>query len=146
MVGRQRESYGDQSHVPVADRDEETLGAQILKACIAYETLVRTGESHVRAVATLRNRPDEYDPILVAALSELPIEVLPYEQQTVDITNLVCRMVLDEDLRTKEGTLLVAKGAEMTETLRTRIQNCGTEFLCFRVLTHVEGSRVASTS
>ncbi len=125
MVGRQRESYGDQSHVPVADRDEETLGAQILKACIAYETLVRTGESHVTAVATLRNRPDECDPILVAALSALPIEVVQQAEalpRTVDILNLVCRMVLAEDLRTKEGTLLGAKGVEITETLLIRLQ------------------------
>jgi len=65
----------------------------------------------------------EYDPAITTALSQLPLEVLPCEPQCVDVEKLLCFMVLDQDLRTREGTLLVAKGVEITETLLTRIQN-----------------------
>lgn len=123
MVGRQQEAWRDQPHVEIAMRDDETLGAQILKVCIRFESMVRSGLGHVAAIRTLLDSPFEYDPAITSALSQLPAEVLPCDSQCVPVEKLLCFMVLDEDLRTREGTLLVAKGVEITETLLTRIQN-----------------------
>ena len=75
------------------------------------------------AITALTGRPDEYDPALVSVLRHLPIDALPCESQTVEITRLGRGMVLDEDLLTRDGRLLVAKGLEVTETLLVRIQN-----------------------
>ena len=123
MVGRQRERYEDQIHLPLGERDAETLGAQILKVCIEFEARVRGGQGHVAAITSLLDQPDGYDPEIVSALTSLPIETLPCELHTVDVKDLTWMMVLDEDLRTKDGALLVAKGIEITETLLIRIQN-----------------------
>lgn len=123
MVGRQHEAWRDQPQVEIASRDDETLGAQILKVCVRFESMVRSGLGHVAAIRTLLDSPVEYDPAITSALSQLPAEVLPCDSQDVPVEKLLCFMVLDEDLRTREGTLLVAKGVEITETLNTRIQN-----------------------
>jgi response regulator RpfG family c-di-GMP phosphodiesterase len=123
MVGRQREPYQSQPHLPVMESDAETIGAQILKVCIEFEAQVRGGHGHVAAIASLLNQPENYSPEIVSALTTLPIETLPCELHKVNVGNLGLQMVLDEDLRTKDGALLVAKGIEITETLLRRIQN-----------------------
>jgi hypothetical protein len=123
MVGRQSERFKDQSPGAAGAHDDETLGAQILKVCIEFERLVRSGESQVAAIAWLRSRPHEYAPDMVLALSTLPVGKLSWEAHVVSVKMLTCRMVLDEDLRTKQGILLVAKGIAVTETLLTRIEN-----------------------
>jgi len=123
MVGRQRERFEDHPRIPIMERDAETLGAQILKVCIEFEALVRGGHVHVAAITSLLDLPDGCDPEIVSALRTLPIETLPCELHTVDVKDLGLLMVLDEDLRTRDGALLVAKGIEVTETLLFRIQN-----------------------
>jgi response regulator RpfG family c-di-GMP phosphodiesterase len=123
MVGRQQETWRDQTQLEIGRRDDETLGAQILKVCIRFESLVRSGLGHVAALQSLLANSVEYDPAITASLSKLPAEVLPCESECIPVEKLLCMMVLDEDLRTREGTLLVAKGVEITETLLTRIHN-----------------------
>src|SRR5205823_14819577 len=77
MVGRQQEAWREQPQVEIARRDDETLGAQILKVCIRFESMVRSGSGHVAAIQALLGNPFEYDPAITSALSQLPAEVLP---------------------------------------------------------------------
>ncbi len=123
MVGRQREPFMIQSRLPIMERDQETLGAQILKVCIEFESRVRAGQGHVAAIHSLLSQSTLYDSAIVAALKTLPAESLPCETRTVNVKALTSMMVLDEDLRTRSGALLVAQGIEITDTLLTRIQN-----------------------
>lgn len=123
MIAHQMKPFKEQPQISIAERDDETLGAQMLKVCIKFEAEMREGRGHVGAIAVLQEDPGEYDPALVAVLSSLPADVLPCEPQVVEVADLQVKMVLDQDLRTKEGTLLVAKGIEITDTLLTRIQN-----------------------
>ncbi|HYR42102.1 MAG TPA: response regulator, partial [Terriglobia bacterium] len=53
MIRRQQEPVRDQFQVPIRDLDQETLGAQMLKVCVKFDALVRTGYSSCRAVGTL---------------------------------------------------------------------------------------------
>jgi response regulator RpfG family c-di-GMP phosphodiesterase len=123
MVGRQRERFEDQPHLPIRERAPETLGAQILKVCVEFEARVRGGHGHIAAINSLLEQSEGFDPDIVSALKTLPIETLPCELHTVDVKELGLQMVLDDDLRTKDGALLVAKGIEINETLLIRIQN-----------------------
>jgi hypothetical protein len=123
IVARQQAACPEEPQPAIPDRDPAILGGQILKICIKFERLIREGIPHVTAIEILARNPREYDPELVAALSGLPTEVLPCDAQDVPVDQLLCRMVLDEDLRTKDGMLLVTKGVEITETILTRIHN-----------------------
>jgi response regulator RpfG family c-di-GMP phosphodiesterase len=123
MIGRQLEPFRTQRKAPLAERDEETLGAQILRVCVQFEVLMRTSENPAAALRALRDQPGEYDPALVDLLNAFSVGTPSAERRTIHMADLRTRMVLDEDLRTKEGTLLVPKGNEVTETLLTRINN-----------------------
>jgi FixJ family two-component response regulator len=123
MIRRSRESFRNQKQGPVADRDAETLGAQILKVAIALEALVRGGKTFVHAVDGLLAEPGEYDPTLVTALRELPVAGTPYEPRTVNIKDLTLRMVLAQEVRTTNGALLVCKGVEVTDMLLARLKS-----------------------
>jgi hypothetical protein len=107
----------------IAERDAETLGGQILKVCTRFDALVQDGMSFVQAVEALLAEPQEYDPLFVAAFRELPIAVLPYEPRKVTIKDLTVRMVLNEEVRTTNGTLLVRRGVEVTDVLLARLRS-----------------------
>jgi response regulator RpfG family c-di-GMP phosphodiesterase len=121
MIRRSREAFRNQSQVPLNQRDAETIGAQILRASTAFERLVRQDMGFAHAVDILLAQTGEYDPALVAAFRELPVSGLPYEPRTVRIKDLTLRMVLNEEVRTTNGTLLVCKGVEVTDMLLARL-------------------------
>jgi hypothetical protein len=121
MIRRHHEPFRSQPRIPISERDPETLGAQILKVSSSLEALVREGKSLVRAVDALLAEPGEYDPILAAAFRELPVAGTPYELHTVRIRDLTLRMLLAEEVRTTNGTLLVCKGVEITDILLARL-------------------------
>lgn len=123
MIRRQRESFRDQPQVPIIERDSETVGAQILKVSTSLEALVRGRRSFVQAVDTLLAEPGEYDPELTAALRDLSVAVLPYERKTVKTKDLTLGMVLNEDVRTTNGTLVVRQGVVVTDILIARLSS-----------------------
>src|SRR5439155_15295365 len=108
---------------PIIERDSETVGAQILKVSTSLEALVRGRRSFVQAVDTLLAEPGEYDPELTAALRDLSVAVLPYERKTVKTKDLTLGMVLNEDVRTTNGTLVVRQGVVVTDILIARLSS-----------------------
>ena len=123
MVRRQQESFAGQGPVSIQEADQESLGAQILKVCIAFDTLVRNGQTSRRAVEKLLREPQEYNPALAAQLSTFKVSLPPYEVRFLSIEDLMLQMVLDEEVRTTNGALLVAKGVEVTDLLLARLRN-----------------------
>lgn len=71
MIERQQEPFGGQL-LPLKGTPEHTivLGAQILKVALDLDQLVVGGLSPKAALTALRKRPDEYNPGVVAALSQ----------------------------------------------------------------------------
>jgi len=64
-----------------------------------------------------------YLPAVLNAIEAVSSYRLEYESRTVSIQGLSENMVLDEDLRFITGTLLVARGTTVTESLIIRLQN-----------------------
>jgi response regulator RpfG family c-di-GMP phosphodiesterase len=123
MIRRQQESFRSQPQKPLAERDTETLGAQILKVCTSFEAFVRDGMSFGEAVEALQGAPGEYDPLFVDAFQKFAVAILPYEPRTVTIKELGLRMVLNEEVRSTNGALLVGRGVEVTEMLLARLRS-----------------------
>jgi ActR/RegA family two-component response regulator len=123
MIRGQQESFRNQPQAPIKERKPETLGAQMLKVCVRFDVLVRDGCRFVQAVDKLLAEPAEFDAALVAALRELPREDLPYEPKTVNVKDLTLRMVLNEEVRTTSGALLVREGVEITDMLLARLRS-----------------------
>ena len=103
--------------------DAVALGAQLLKVTIAYDQLRNGGNSHHETLSRLRLRPEQFERTLVDALADLESEQVRMAARTCRISDLECNMILQEDVRTEEGLLLVAKGQKITYPLLVRIRN-----------------------
>jgi CheY-like chemotaxis protein len=101
--------------------DIVSLGSQMLKTSLAFDQLLTKGL--YEGWQELRKHPQEYAPILVSALKTLPALTEAMELKTCAINELRIGMVLQEEVRTVNGMLVVAKGQEITPSLMTRLQN-----------------------
>lgn len=98
--------------------------ARILKALLDYDTMTTAGEKPLRALDNMRGYMHCYDPEVYAALEA---EVMSVEQgfvvRGVSWREITPGMLLADDVRNKFGTVLVARGSEITDVLKERIIN-----------------------
>ena len=90
------------------------LGAQILRAALDYDDLRRQGLEHAAAMDSLRERLGKYNPQVLDALQEKPAPVDEWRLLSTDSAGLLVGMVLDENVYSKEGALVMKKGQEIS--------------------------------
>ena len=61
--------------------------------------------------------------MVVDTLDNLELETRPIEARTCLLPDLECDMVLQENVRTASGMLLVAKGTQINYALLARLRN-----------------------
>lgn len=96
------------------------LGGQILKVALAFDDLVSRDMDSEDAIAELKQHPDKYDPALVQALVAGKGGA-SFEVMTLPITKLKPGMILDQNIYSAAGTLLVAKGQELSTAVLLRL-------------------------
>lgn len=99
------------------------LGSRILKVALDYDALVNSDISPTIAVSELSNRKGWYDPAVLAALCKSLNVSRVYPLRSVSVHELVDGMVLAADIRTSQGTLICAKGHEVSRATRFRLKN-----------------------
>jgi response regulator RpfG family c-di-GMP phosphodiesterase len=114
---------GDLENLQTADI---RLGANLLRATLAFDDLVGKDLSTKEAADRLSQEHKDFDPRIFRALRELELD--PEKIQTVvhicTVDELVpVGMVVEQEMRTKAGRLLVAKGQEVTEALILRLKS-----------------------
>jgi len=113
---------------PVRDVDESErkdmrLGAEILRLTLAYEKLIHKGASRTEAVHTLTCQNKNFSPEFFDALVELDPNSEEGEMRQCRIEALATGMIIQQDVRTGEGELLVSKGQEVTSPLLSKLKN-----------------------
>ncbi|HKS72464.1 MAG TPA: response regulator [Terriglobales bacterium] len=103
--------------------DVVKLGAQILRVALAYDQCLSAGKSHLQAMRELGSRPDQLERTIIEALTDIEIEPVHLQVRACRICDLDCDMVLQEDVRTNNGLLIVAKGQPITYPLLVRLRN-----------------------
>ncbi len=101
------------------------LGARVLKLALDFDTLVTAGTPSVRALPVLRGRRGWYDPILLDALDAALGVDAGHAFREVAVEALTPGMVVAEDVRSASGLLLIAKGQEITPSLKLRLESLG---------------------
>jgi response regulator RpfG family c-di-GMP phosphodiesterase len=96
-------------------------GARILKLALDFDTLSASGMSNSTAVAQLKQRSGWYDPDILSVLEAVLWIEDRYEVREVPSKNLMDGMILDADVCTRQGILLVSKGQEVNFILRKRL-------------------------
>jgi hypothetical protein len=124
MIAHQNDSApvgGEIAKVATADM---RLGANMLRATLVFDELVTKGLSQSEAASRLARQHADFDPRIFQALVELDAGKSKMEVRSCDIDELISYdMVLEEELRTKTGMLLVAKGQDITPTLILKLKN-----------------------
>jgi hypothetical protein len=118
MICRQHDGAAD-----VPDDDPVALGAQILKVCLAFDQRVSHGDTLAAAVGALRTRPNEYNARLVAALADVRFDAMSHQPLVIPVSRLEAGMIINQEVRTKTGLLLVGRGQETTFAMLLRLQN-----------------------
>ena len=98
------------------------VGAAILRTAIAFDDLKIRGMSDADALSKLHH-DSRYDPRILQALASLQVPTSEAELRVVRISELATGMILQEEIRTNVGMLLVGRGQEVTYPLIVRLQN-----------------------
>ncbi len=109
--------------LPAAEMKETVFGAKVLKLAVAFDQLRLKLSSDAEAIAKLCTRRTEFELELVNALNGIRAVGGGMEPRRVSTLKLATGMVLDQDIRNKEGMLLVAKGQELTSAVLIRLEN-----------------------
>ena len=106
------------------------LGANILRAALAFDDLVGKGMPKKEAAERLARNHKQFDPRIFGTLTEVGVDAERAKMSVCDcdIDELVpssaeSGMFLEHELRTKAGLLLVAKGQEVTAPLIARLRS-----------------------
>ncbi|HEX8818189.1 MAG TPA: HD domain-containing phosphohydrolase [Terriglobales bacterium] len=120
MIGEQAGSKREQG----ANQMQESIvtGAAILRLALRYDNLRIQGMSKTEAIADLRRKAD-FEPRLLNALGDLDSGSAMMEKKLTPVSELRSGMVLEEEIRTNTGLLIVARGQEISYTLLARLKN-----------------------
>lgn len=101
---------------------DERLGGQMLQAALAVDRLVATGTKVGIAVAQLKENGG-LEPELLDALTDFKAYEQTQTIKALSVKQLRAGMVLDEDVRTKKGTVVISKGEELHGAYIARLAN-----------------------
>jgi len=100
------------------------LGAHLLRVAIDIEAVEHTRADHATSPLDLLVARERYDPEVLDAVARMHHERPPaFVTRMVGVPALRTGMVLAEDVRLATGTLLVARGYEVTASFIERINN-----------------------
>ncbi len=105
-------------------KQQVDLAAQLLRLALDFDDLEVQGNSASLAIGTLKARQDRYEPRVLDALSEVRSGKGPVsEVREISLSVLCVGMVFVDDVKTQSGTLLVARGFEVTPGFVERARN-----------------------
>jgi len=99
------------------------LGAKILRLTLEYEKLIHSGTPRTEAAHILAIQNRDFSPAFFQALVELDPNSEESGLRKCRIQELSPGMIIQQDVRTYQGTLLVSKGQEVTGPLHTKLRN-----------------------
>jgi response regulator RpfG family c-di-GMP phosphodiesterase len=117
MVAQQRAAWnGKELSDPVL------IGAHLLRVAFDFDEQMQQGKLLGEALVYLRGR-GEYNPKFIDALRQLQVEDARAEMRLLKLSELKPRMIMEADLFSKTGLLLLAKGQEVTEPAIARLNS-----------------------
>ena len=120
-----QEKHFDGSGIPKDSRRGEDipLGSRILKVVLDFDILEKKEGSTISALRALRKRNGRYDPAILQVMDSILKAKATYNEKIVQLKGLETGMILDEDIFTKGGRLLISRGQEITPMLIDRLMN-----------------------
>jgi len=116
-----------QHHSPPENGDPDSqnvhMGAEILRLTLAYEQLIHKGTSRTEAVHKLSQMNRGFSPGFFEALISLDPNAEEGEVRKCRIDQLVPGMIVQEEVRGADKSLVVSKGQEVSPALILKLKN-----------------------
>ncbi len=129
MIAGQNLAYGQQPDAPAPHPpDAVAVGMQLLKASIDFDHLLTGGRSHDEALGQMRAHAMYYSPACLDALATFVPPEGGMEVRVLKSAELRPAMVVDQDVRAKNGLLLLARGQEVTPSVLGRLRSFAAKF------------------
>jgi len=106
-----------------SDHSDIRLGAEILRVILAYEKAIHQGASRTEAAHVLARQYTNFSPEFFRALVTLDPNSEEGEIRKCRIEDLAPGMIVQNEIRSYEGTLLVSKGQEVTSAVIFKLKN-----------------------
>jgi response regulator RpfG family c-di-GMP phosphodiesterase len=123
MIAHQNQPLPGEWNVNDREMQEMRLGAQLIRAALAFDLLLRKGRSRLDAAHFLTRKFGDLDMKIVEAMIELEPEVAGLNAQTLPLAQLTAGMVLEQEVRTRAGVLVAAKDQELTAPLLIKLRS-----------------------
>jgi response regulator RpfG family c-di-GMP phosphodiesterase len=123
MIAHQNQDVPVEGDIADPERADMRLGASILRATLAFDELVRRDVSKTEAAHQLSRQHRNLDPRIFQALVELRSDLEEYSIRRCRFEDLTPGMLINEDIHSASGTLLVTKGQEVTMPLILKLKN-----------------------
>lgn len=125
MIGQQLTSEIGRGTPSALEHPDESivLGAKILKLAVALDNIRMRGLSDEEAIAKLHDRRNEFGPELIDALKDIEPEAARMELRKVPAIKLTTGMILQQEIRTHTGMLVVPEGQTITQALLIKLNN-----------------------
>jgi response regulator RpfG family c-di-GMP phosphodiesterase len=117
IIAHQNERYDAGKEAP--------LGARMLKVVLDYDALQYAGTPKFDALAKLKDREHQgsYDPAVLKAFETAICLEEGHLKQKIRAREIKVGMVLEENLFSRNGVVLMVKGQEITEASLSRLNN-----------------------
>ena len=120
------------------------LGARILLLALDYDTLVARGQDCNVAIQTIRMKESRYGQSLVEKFASFVGAASGGgEIREIPLRLVQPGMTIMEDVRTHLGTLLIARGFEVSPPFLERLRNLGASILAEKIKVLVPGTSAA---
>jgi hypothetical protein len=98
-------------------------GAEILRLTLAYEQLIHRGKSRTEAAHLLSSQNKQFSPDFFSALVTLDPNAEEGDVRKCRIELLSPGMIVQEEIRTFDGALVLSTGQEVTPPLILKLKN-----------------------
>jgi len=120
MIGHQNKPVSESEAAQIGEMRQ---GAEILRMILAYEKAIQSGVSRTEAAHTLSRQNRNFSPKFFEALVTLDPNAEETGVRRCPIEDLTPGMIIQQEVRSVSGTLLVSKGQEVTAAVILKLKN-----------------------
>jgi len=123
MIAHQNQPVSVEGDISDREKEEMRTGAELLRLTLAFDALVRGGNSRTEAAHKIARQHKGLDQRIPLALLEVEPEEHEKEVRACSIEEISPGMIIDREVRTDAGLLIIAKNQEVTPAIILKLKN-----------------------
>jgi len=124
MIAQQQLGFAESQCSPDNLPDDPIkLGGMMLKSAIDFDLLTSQDTPINSAISMMREREGLYHPVILKVLKNIQLIERKMDIRSVKVSEVQVLMIADEEIKTANGLLLMAKDQEVTKPIMERLRS-----------------------